>query len=91
MASLLRWNHPRHGDLMFFSNPDTTGGRYNMTLKVSRDQALTWPNADARLYDSRSCFGYSCLAPAGPDHVGVLYEGKSSMLYLRFPLDEWSK
>jgi sialidase-1 len=62
-----------------------------MTLKVSRDQALTWPNADARLYDSRSCFGYSCLAPAGPDHVGVLYEGKSSMLYLRFPLDEWSK
>jgi sialidase-1 len=91
MASLLRWKHPRHGDLLFFSNPDTTKGRHHMTLKLSRDQGLTWPEADARLYDSRACFGYSCLAPAGADHIGVLYEGKSSMLYLRLPLDEWSK
>lgn len=90
MASLLRWNHPDHGDLIFFSNPDTSRGRHNMTLKLSRDQALTWPESDARLYDSRACFGYSCLSIAGPDHIGVLYEGKSSMLYLRFPLDEWS-
>ncbi len=91
MASLLRWQHPKHGDLMFFSNPDTTNGRHDMTLKLSRDQALSWPDPDARLYDSRSCFGYSCLAVAGPDHIGVLYEGKGSMLYLRLPLDEWFK
>jgi sialidase-1 len=91
MASILRWTHPQHGDLMFFSNPDTSGGRHDMTLKLSRDQALTWPESDARLYDSRSCFGYSCLAAAGPRHVGVLYEGKSSMLYLRLSLDEWFK
>jgi sialidase-1 len=91
MASLLRRVHPAHGDLIFFSNPDTTSGRHDMTLKLSRDQGLTWPDADARLYDSRSCFGYSCLSIAGPDHIGVLYEGKGSMLYLRFPLDEWMK
>lgn len=91
MASLLRWEHPAHGDLIFFSNPDTTSGRYNMTLKVSRDQGLTWPDHDARLYDSRACFGYSCLAIAGPDHIGVLYEGRSSMLFLRFPLAEWDE
>jgi sialidase-1 len=89
MASLLRWNHPQHGDLLFFSNPDTTRGRHSMTVKVSRDQGMTWPDSAARLYDSRACYGYSCLAEAGPDHVGVLYEGKDSMLYLRFPLDEW--
>ena len=59
-----------------------------MTLKLSRDQALTWKEPDTRLYDSRACFGYSCLATAGPDHIGVIDEGKSSMLYLRFPLDE---
>jgi sialidase-1 len=91
MASLLRWNHPDHGDLMFFSNPDTTSGRHDMTLKLSRDQALSWPESDARLYDSRSCFGYSCLAVASPRHIGVLYEGKGSMLFLRLPLEEWFK
>ena len=91
MASLLRWEHPSRGDLIFFSNPDTTKGRHNMTLKLSRDQGMTWPEADARLYDARSCFGYSCLAPAGPDHLGVIYEGKSSMLYLRLSLEEWTE
>lgn len=91
MASLLRWKHPDHGDLMFFSNPNTTSGRHSMTVKLSRDQALSWPDSDARLYDSRSCFGYSCLADAGPGHIGIIYEGKGSMLYLRLPLDEWFK
>ena len=91
MASLLRWTHPDLGELMFFSNPNATDGRHDMTIKLSRDQALTWPAADARLYDSRACFGYSCLAVAGPRNLGVLYEGKGSMLYLRLPLDEWFK
>lgn len=89
MASLLRWTHPNHGDLMFFSNPNTTSGRHDMTVKLTRDQALSWPDSAVRLYDSRSCFGYSCLAVASPRHIGVLYEGKGSMLYLRLPLDEW--
>lgn len=91
MASLLRWVHPARGDLVFFSNPDTTKGRHHMTMKLSRDQGLTWPETDARLYDARAGFGYSCLAPAGDGHIGVLYEGKGSMLYLRLPLDEWSR
>lgn len=91
MASLFLWSHPSRGDLLFFSNPDTTRGRHNMTIKLSRDQGMSWPVSANRLYDSRVCFGYSCLAPVGPDHVGVIYEGKGSMLYLRFPLNEWSE
>jgi sialidase-1 len=91
MASLLRWTHPEHGNLMFFSNPDATDGRHDMTMKLSRDQALNWPESDARLYDSRSCFGYSCLAVASPEHIGVIYEGNGSMLFLRLPLEEWFK
>lgn len=89
MASLLRWQHPKYGDLIFFSNPNTTNGRRLMTVKLSRDQAMTWPEENDRLYDARACFGYSCLAPAGPDHVGVLYEGSGAMYYLRLPLKEW--
>ena len=89
MASLLRWQHPQHGALMFFSNPDATDGRHQMTVKLSRDEALSWPAADARLYDSRACFGYSCLAIADAEHLGVLYEGNGSILFLRLPLSGW--
>lgn len=89
MGSLLRWVHPKHGDGVFFSNPDSAKGRHSMTLKRSKDQGLTWPQTDALLYDGRPCFGYSCLAPAGSDHIGLIYEGSGSMLYLRIPLSEW--
>ncbi len=91
MGSLFRWQHPKHGDLIFFSNPDATDGRHQMTVKLSRDQAMTWPEREHRLYDSRGCFGYSCLAIADSDHLGLIYEGNGSMLFLRLPLSEWSK
>ena len=89
MASLLAWDIPNHGELLWFSNPDTGGGRRAMTIKLSRDQGLTWPAKDALLYDSRNCMGYSCLAPVDAKHIGVLYEGQSTMYFLRVPLTEW--
>ncbi|MGC4017452.1 MAG: sialidase family protein [Luteolibacter sp.] len=91
MGSLLRWVHPKHGDLVFFSNPDSSKGRQSMTVKLSRDQAMTWPESSGRLYDERPCFGYSCLAPADDSHLGVLYEGSGSLIYLRISLSEWFK
>ncbi|BCU75293.1 sialidase [Luteolibacter sp. LG18] len=91
MASLMRWQHPKYGDLLFFSNPDTTKGRQSMTIKLSSDQGMTWPDSAARLYDERPCFGYSCLAPADASHLGVLYEGSGALFYLRMPLNEWFK
>jgi sialidase-1 len=84
MASLLEWK-----GALWFSNPDATDGRHSMTVKRSMDQGMTWPESDFRLYDSRGCFGYSCLAPADESHLGVIYEGKSTMYFLRFPLAEW--
>jgi sialidase-1 len=60
-----------------------------MTLKLSTDEGMTWPESWHRLYDSRNGFGYSCLAPATDSHVGVLYEGRSTMYFLRFPLGDW--
>ena len=40
---------------------------------------MTWSEQDARLYDSRHGFGYSCLAPVDDTHLGAIYEGKSTM------------
>lgn len=84
MASLLEWK-----GALWFSNPDATDGRRAMTVKRSTDQGMSWPDQDARLYDSRHGFGYSCLAPVDDSHLGVIYEGKSTMYFLRFPTTEW--
>lgn len=88
MASLLRWDHPRLGRIFAFSNPASTKGRNSMTLKFSRDDCATWPDASHTLYDVRNCAGYSCLAPATEDTVGVLYEGPCELYFLRIPLPE---
>lgn len=89
MASLIAWKHPQHGELLWFSNPDTTRGRHSMTIKLSTDQGMTWPEKHHLLYDSRNGFGYSCLTPVDDQHLGVIYEGISTMYYLRIPLKEW--
>lgn len=91
MASLLRWDHPQRGTLFAFSNPATTRSRNQMTLKFSRDQALTWPERWHLCYDVRTGAGYSSLAPAGDDHLGVLYEGSCELYFLRIPLADCMK
>nr|MCU0779778.1 glycoside hydrolase [Akkermansiaceae bacterium] len=89
MASLLAWDHPRHGRFLAFSNPDSRNRRHRMSVKLSTDDGLTWPERHHRLYDVRDCFGYSCLAPATDGHLGVLYEGSGALYFLRLPLAEW--
>ncbi len=88
MASLLRWDHPGRETIFVFSNPAATNGRHHMTLKFSKDLAATWPEKWHLLYDERGGAGYSCLAPAGDDHIGVLYEGPCELYFLRVPLKE---
>ncbi|MDB4759458.1 exo-alpha-sialidase [Akkermansiaceae bacterium] len=86
MASLLRM-----GDRLIFSNPNSRRGRFNMTIKVSDDDGMTWPEEQHTLYDSRGGNGYSCLAPIGDDHVGVLYEGVTELYFLKFSIRELVK
>ena len=87
-ADLLRIEHPRHGALLFFSNPATTEGRHHFTLKVSRDEGRSWPEQLHHLYDERPGYGYSSLSAVGDEHVGVLYEGTGELYFLRFSVDE---
>lgn len=87
-ASLLALDLPGVGRRLFFSNPSTTGGRHSMTVKVSADEGLTWPENRHTLYDRRNGLGYSCLALADDAHLGVLYEGLAELYFLRLPLGE---
>ena len=57
-----------------------------MTLKVSRDEGMTWPSSMWTLYDQRRGFGYSCLTQIDAEHVGVLYEGERELYFVRFAL-----
>lgn len=91
MASLLRWNHPTHGDLLIFSNPASTSARKNMSIKISHDAGTSWPAPQQLIYDERNGCGYSCLAPADNDHLGVLYEGQCELYFLRIPLTDCLK
>ncbi len=88
MASLLRLDVPGNGPHLFFSNPATTSGRHAMTIKVSADEGMTWPDQRHTLYDARKGLGYSCLAPADASHIGVLYEGLAELYFLRLPIAE---
>jgi len=88
MASLLALDVPAVGRRLFFSNPATTSGRHTMTIKVSADEGLTWPEERHTLYDRRKGLGYSCLAPVDDTHVGVLYEGLAELYFVRFPIAE---
>ncbi len=67
-------------DLLLFSNPDTTDGRYNITIKASLDGGVTWPFS--LLLDEEKGWGYSCLTMVDPETVGILYE--SSVAHITF-------
>lgn len=86
-ASLLRANK----DLLLFSNPKS-GQRDHMTIRYSTDEGKTW--SEGFEYDTRNCWGYSCLTMVDGETVGVFYEtghvapgnGNHGIGFLRIPL-----
>ncbi len=91
-ASLVAVDSPAHGRLLLFSNPATRGSRNHMTIRCSKDEGKSWSKGYE--YDSRGCWGYSCIAMADDETVGIFYEAphvsESSDLhgigFLRIPL-----
>lgn len=69
-------------DILLFSNPDTTQGRYNITIKMSLDGGYTWSKEHQVLLDEEHGWGYSCLTMVDEDTVGILYE--SSVAHMTF-------
>lgn len=74
---------------LFFSNPTHFDkDRKNMMLRVSLDQGDTWPKENSMRYDERRGWGYSSLVPIDEEHIGVLYEGRGVLFFLRIPYAE---
>lgn len=72
--------------VLFFSNPATSGGRYNISIKASTDQGNTWNSRNTLLLDERSVFGYSCLVKVDDRTIGILYEGTRDLYYVPIPV-----
>lgn len=78
-------------DVLFFSNPATTSGRYNITIKASLDLGQTWQPANQMLIDERQCYGYSCLTKINDNTIGILYEGVKDLYFVKVPVSELVK
>lgn len=72
-------------ELVFFSNPHTSSGRYNMTIQASEDLGETWLPSPF-LLDERMTYGYSCLTGIGDAHLGILYEGQGDLYFVKIPI-----
>ena len=91
MASLIRlWAHENIAgrNLLLFSNPAVDKApRRRLTIKVSADEGLSWPEAYHTLLDEGVSAGYSCLTAVDRESVGILYEGSAAhLVYQRFTL-----
>jgi sialidase-1 len=75
-------------DVLFFSNPNTSSGRYNITIKASLDLGQTWMSANQLLIDERSCYGYSSLTKVDDDTIGILYEGTKDLYFVKVLVGE---
>ncbi len=75
-ASFLRLTHADRQDInrVIFSNPAHISSRVNMTVKLSYDEAATWPVAK-QIYSGSSA--YSCLTVLPDWNMGCLYERDS--------------
>lgn len=67
-------------DLLLFSNPNATDERHHITIKLSKDQGMTWPVAYQLLLDEGIGRGYSCLTAIDENTIGILYESSQADL-----------
>jgi sialidase-1 len=90
----IRWPQNDAPGVVLFSNPASRDRRERMTLRLSYDDAATWP-VEKTIHPDFSA--YSCLAKLDGDTVGLLYERDKQgepygrITFARFALDWLAK
>ena len=88
MGSLIKAEY-KGKDILFFSNPAVPKGpRREITLKVSLDDGMSWPESYHMLLNEDLCFGYSCLTQIDAETLGILYEGPGELYFQRVKISE---
>lgn len=91
MASFIKENVNVKGkqkEVVFFGNPNTRSGRYNMTIKASLDLAEIWDTKNELLIDERNSYGYSSLTKVNDFTLGFFYEGVGDLYFVRVPISD---
>jgi len=88
MASLISYEHPDKGQILFFSNPNTTKGRGHITIKTSFDNGNTWLQENQLELHEENTYGYSCMTIIDEDHIGILYEGNKELFFEKIAIAE---
>lgn len=92
MASLHKHSWNEQGEeksVLLFVNPASISKRNNITLKVSYDDGVTWPEEKYILLDEYSGRGYSCITSVDQSTIGILYESsQADLVFQTVSLDE---
>ena len=85
MASLLQVDakdNVLNKDILLFSNPNSIKERNKITIKISLDGGLSFPDEYQLLLDEDHGWGYSCLTMIDKETIGIIYE--SSVAHMTF-------
>jgi len=73
-------------ELLFFSNTASSTVRENLSIRVSKDMGESWSGIN--LIDERKIFGYSVMTRIDANTIGLLYEGRGDLYFVRIPVNE---
>lgn len=79
MGSLIRHQLPDR-EVLLFSNPLHRYERKNITVQLSEDEGMTWPQQHHLLLDEGTGRGYSCMVSIDAQTIGIVYEGSGADL-----------
>ncbi len=78
--------------VLLFSNPNSKYQRDHITIKVSFDNGMSWPEENWLLLDEKRGNGYSCLTSIDENTIGILYESsQANLVFQQIALDELIK
>ncbi len=74
--------------ILVFSNPNSKYERDHITVKVSFDDGMHWPQKNWLLLDEGKGRGYSCLTSIDENTIGIVYESsQSDLVFQQISLD----
>jgi sialidase-1 len=88
-AALLRVRDGKTPWLVFVNPAVKTPPRRNMTIKLSTDGGMTWPESQHLVLDAGRSAGYPSATLVDAETIGILYEGsRAQMTFQRVKLAE---
>jgi len=93
-GSLYKHTYTLNGEkksILVFSNPNSAKKRERMTIKVSFDEGMTWPEEYWIMLDEERS-AYSSITSVDEQTIGILYEGSQAhMTFQKIALSELIK